>query len=164
MKQWRWFGLVLLLVVGCRAQSRGGSAGQVTETAVPSPLPVPTLDQNSVALGAKVYSQYCAACHGKNLEGEPDWKQQNPDGTFRAPPHDATGHTWHHPDTVLLEAIRLGGARLPDNIGGTSRMPAFADVLTDEEMTAVLDYIKSTWPPDVRQMQWEVTIQSNNMP
>jgi mono/diheme cytochrome c family protein len=79
----------------------------------------------------------------------------NEDGSFRAPPHNQEGHTWHHSDRILVEAIIEGGARLPDNIGGTSNMPAFGEILTDEEITAVLAYIKSSWPEDIRQMQWE---------
>ena len=74
-----------------------------------------------------------------------------------APPHDASGHTWHHGDDVLIESIKLGGARLPDNIGGFSDMPAFEGVLKDEEIAAVLTYIKSTWPEDIRGIQWEQT-------
>lgn len=120
--------------------------------------PVPAFSPDDVALGQQVYAINCAACHGTNLEGEADWKMQNEDGSFRAPPHDATGHTWHHGDELLSEAIRLGGARLPDNIGGTSNMPAFADVLSDEEIAAVLAYIKSSWPEEIRQLQWEATV------
>jgi mono/diheme cytochrome c family protein len=86
---------------------------------------------------------------------------QNEDGSFRPPPHDASGHTWHHGDKTLEEAVKLGGARLPANIGGASNMPAFADVLTDEEITAVLTYIKSTWPEEVRALQWEATLREN---
>ena len=86
--------------------------------------------------------------------------EQNEDGTFRSPPHDASGHTWHHADEALVDAIRLGGARLPDSIGGTSNMPAFDEVLTDEEIAAVLDYLKSTWPPEIRIVQWEQTLRS----
>jgi S-disulfanyl-L-cysteine oxidoreductase SoxD len=122
------------------------------------PPPMPTLDPDAVALGQQVYAQYCAACHGANLEGEADWQSQNEDRSFRAPPHDADGHTWHHSDEVLVEAIQLGGARLPDNIGGTSNMPAYDDILTDEEILAVLAYIKRSWPDNIRQIQWEATI------
>jgi mono/diheme cytochrome c family protein len=91
------------------------------------------------------------------LEGEPEWQGQNPDGSFRAPPHDAGGHTWHHGDRVLLEAIRLGGGRLPAEVGGTSAMPAFAAVLSDREIAAVLSFIKSAWPEEIRAVQWEMT-------
>lgn len=120
--------------------------------------PLPTLHPNAVALGQQVYAQHCAACHGPELEGEPNWQEQNEDRSFRAPPHDASGHTWHHSDAVLIEATRLGGSRLPDNIGGTSNMPAFADSLSDEEILAVLTYIKSSWPDNIRQIQWEATV------
>lgn len=120
---------------------------------------LPTLAPEAIALGASVYADHCASCHGVELEGESDWKVQNEDGSFRAPPHDASGHTWHHGDEMLLEAIRLGGARFEGlNIGGTSDMPAFAETLPGNEMAAVLAYIKSTWPEDIRNLQWEATV------
>lgn len=131
-------------------------------TATPTMPPPPALDADEIALGETVYAQNCAACHGVELEGQPDWKSQNEDGTFKAPPHTADGHTWHHADVQLIEAIQLGGARFADmNIGGTSLMPAYVEILSDEEITAVLTYIKSTWPAEVRQMQWEVTVMSS---
>ena len=98
-------------------------------------------------------AEACAECHGANLEGEPNWKEQNADDTFRAPPHDETGHTWHHGDRQLIDAILHGGERLPDNIGGTSEMPAYEAVLTMEEIHAVLAYIKSSWPDNIREAQ-----------
>jgi len=129
-----------------------------TETVIPTIMPPPTLAPDAIVAGQQVYVQHCARCHGDDLEGQANWKEQNEDGSFRAPPHDADGHTWHHSDKLLIEAIEQGGARLPTNIGGTSNMPAFANVLKDEEITAVLDYIKSTWPDDIRAIQWEQTI------
>lgn len=117
-----------------------------------------TASSEIIQLGETVYVQQCASCHGINLEGQPDWKMQNEDGSFRTPPHDDTGHTWHHGDPTLLEAIRLGGARFNDlNIGGTSNMPAFGDILSDEEITAVLTYIKSTWTEENQGWQEEAT-------
>ncbi len=81
----------------------------------------------------------------------------NEDGSFRAPPHDASGHTWHHGDQTLLDAVRLGGARLqPLNV--ISAMPAYGELLSEQEMTAVLIYIKSTWPKDLQLYQWEATL------
>ena len=119
--------------------------------------PLPTLDEGEITLGRELYAAHCAACHGPELQGEANWQAQNEDGSFRAPPHDASGHTWHHSDSLLLESIRRGGARLPDNIGGTSKMPAFGEILDEEQMTAILTYIKSTWPEDIRLIQWEQT-------
>lgn len=84
------------------------------------------------------------------MEGEAQWKIQNEDDSFRAPPHSADGHTWHHADSILIEAITKGGARYEGlDIGGFSNMPAFEDILTDVEIAAVLAYIKSNWPPDI---------------
>ena len=119
--------------------------------------PLPALDVGEIALGQELYAVHCTRCHGPELRGEANWQTQNEDGSFRAPPHDASGHTWHHSDNLLLETIRHGGARLPDNIGGTSKMPAFAEVLNDRQMAAILTYIKSTWPEDIRLIQWEQT-------
>ena len=131
---------------------------ELAGTPDPEIPPLPILDRDQIALRLGVYETHCASCHGQNLEGEPDWQVQNEDKSFRAPPHDASGHTWHHGDDQLIESIRLGGARLPEEIGGSSNMPAFAEVLSDEEIAAVLTYIKSTWPDDIRAIQWEQTI------
>jgi mono/diheme cytochrome c family protein len=133
------------------------SISELAGTPAPEIPPPPALDPAEIALGQEVYVENCAECHGPNLEGETNWQQQNEDNSFRSPPHDASGHTWHHGDKVLIESIALGGARLPDNIGGFSDMPAYEDTLTEEEIAAVLTYIKSTWLEDIRSLQWEQT-------
>jgi mono/diheme cytochrome c family protein len=73
-----------------------------------------------------------------------------------APPHDASGHSWHHPDGVLFRVTKEGPAAV---VGGgyESDMPAFAGVMTDEEIRAVLTFIKSTWPERERQYQAEMS-------
>ena len=106
-----------------------------------------------IQTGALVYQQQCAACHGANLEGQPDWQQPLPNGLFKAPPHDETGHTWHHDDEYLIERTRTGAAALPADMQPLSTMPAYGDILTEEEITAVISYIKSTWPADIREVQ-----------
>ncbi len=141
--------LWVLLVTACQGAANL-SSGRAGDT-------LPTLAPAEIRLGKTVYEQQCASCHGVNLEGQPDWKVQNEDGSFRAPPHDASGHTWHHGDQTLLDAVRLGGARLqPMNV--VSAMPAYGELLSEEEMTAVLVYIKSTWPGDLQLYQWEATL------
>lgn len=104
------------------------------------------------ALGRPLYGENCASCHGVDLEGQPDWKSRLPSGRLPAPPHDASGHTWHHSDDALFRITKLGPAAV---VGGgyESDMPGFGDVLTDAEIRAVLDYIKSTWPERERQSQ-----------
>ena len=102
-------------------------------------------DAETVLLGQALYGEYCAACHGEQLEGQPDWQSRDADGYLPAPPHDASGHTWHHPDRQLFEITKRGTAAI---VGGgyQSNMPGFADDLTDEEIVSVLAFIKSTWP------------------
>jgi len=104
-----------------------------------------------LALGRARYAEHCAACHGVNLEGQPNWKERSPNGRMPAPPHDATGHTWHHADSDLFLITKKGvEAVVP---GYESDMPAFESVLTDEEIRSVLAYIKSTWPQREREYQ-----------
>ncbi len=137
----------LLLLTGCTSttqESENVMQAQIPELTVTS-VPLPTLSPHAIEQGQTIYATYCADCHGAELQGETEWKVQNEDGTFRSPPHDETGHTWHHGDPTLLAAIRLGGARFEGaGISGTSPMPAFGEILTTEEATAVLSFIKST--------------------
>ena len=107
----------------------------------------------TLELGEQVYAANCAACHGVNLEGQPNWQEPNPDGTWRSPPHDETGHTWHHDDSYLLERIRTGPASLPADMTDLSPMPAYEGILSEEEIQAVLLYIKSQWPADIQNSQ-----------
>lgn len=151
-------GLATLLAA-CQGSGAASNSGR-TPLVLSTVPPLPALDEGEIAAGQQIYVDYCAACHGADLQGEIDWKVQNEDGSFRAPPHDASGHTWHHSDAILLEVIRLGGARLTEDIGGTSNMPAYGEILTGAQIRAVLTYIKSTWPEESREIQWEQTARS----
>ena len=107
-------------------------------------------DTPTINLGGSVYAKNCASCHGANLEGQINWRQRDSNGYLPAPPHDESGHTWHHSDQYLFLMTKYGieemiGKRYPNN------MPAYKDVLTDDEIIAVLSYIKSTWPEQIKQ-------------
>lgn len=115
-------------------------------------------DPAKVALGAKVYAEHCAACHGAKLEGQPNWRKRLPNGRLPAPPHDESGHTWHHPDHVLFAITKNGLVPPYAQKGYESDMPAFDGKLSDEEIWAVLAYIKSKWTsPDVLAVRAEMT-------
>ena len=118
-------------------------------------------DSARLALGAALYGAHCAACHGAELEGEPNWRQRKSDGLLPAPPHDETGHTWHHPDGQLFEITKRGTAAL---VGSNyqSAMGPFGEVLSDDEIRAVLAYIKSRWPENIRTRQAEITERAGN--
>ena len=104
-----------------------------------------------VARGKIVYAQQCASCHGPNLEGQANWRERLPNGRLPAPPHDATGHTWHHSDKELFEMVRNG---IPEIVPGyQTDMPAYKGNLSDADIWAVLSFIQSTWPQDIRERQ-----------
>ena len=109
-------------------------------------------DVELVALGQKIYTAECAACHGVRLEGQPNWRSRLANGSLPAPPHDETGHTWHHPDQLLFDITKHGGAKNAP-AGFVSGMPAFGGKLADRDIWAALAYIKSRWPEPVRQRQ-----------
>jgi mono/diheme cytochrome c family protein len=111
-------------------------------------------DSRQIVQGKSIYEQQCGACHGARLEGQPNWQDRLPSGRLPAPPHDASGHTWHHPDAVLFGITKHGmvpGKYAPPMY--ESDMPAFDGILSDGDIWAVLAYIKSTWPREIRNAQ-----------
>lgn len=138
----RWAALAVAVVAGAAFVwhwTRGG-AGEAA----------------AIASGRTLYTRHCAACHGADLEGQQDWTGRLPTGRLPAPPHDAAGHTWHHGDDTLFRITRDGAAAV---VGGGYRsdMSAFGAVLSDDEIRAVLAYIRSTWPERLRRYQGDVT-------
>ncbi|WP_299869112.1 cytochrome c [uncultured Roseobacter sp.] len=113
-------------------------------------------DPAIVSLGASVYEANCASCHGADLEGQANWRSPDEDGRLPAPPHDETGHTWHHDGDTLFQLTKYGVGALINDPGYASNMPIYDSVLSDEEIIAVLSYIKSTWPEEIRARHTEM--------
>lgn len=109
--------------------------------------------------GREVYEANCANCHGHSLEGQPNWRERGPDGILPAPPHDETGHTWHHPDAVLFATVKSGGQLFMPQ-GMQSGMPGFDGILSDRQIEASIAYIKSHWPSEIRRRQLMLNMQS----
>jgi mono/diheme cytochrome c family protein len=148
----------------------GGAAAAVTTAAILGAVlfwwafdPAGDSASQNVAAGRAVYLQYCAACHERNLEGQPNWQTPLANGKFPAPPHDKTGHTWHHPDKVLV-GITKNGILPYAPTGYKSDMPAFGAVITDDQIAAIWTYIKSTWPSREREYQERMTRQQGGQP
>lgn len=114
------------------------------------------MQNRDIANGEVLYQENCAACHGARLEGQANWQTRNADGTMPAPPHDESGHTWHHDNQLLFDYTALGGQGALAARGITdfqSAMPGFAETLTEEEIWEVLAFIRSTWPERVQRAQ-----------
>ncbi len=106
-------------------------------------------DTRIVERGEQIYAVQCASCHGVDLQGQPDWRTRKADGRLPAPPHDETGHTWHHTDDMIFNSTKFG----PQYVAGPdyqSDMPAYDGVISDDDIVAVLSYIKSRWPAEIR--------------
>jgi mono/diheme cytochrome c family protein len=113
-------------------------------------------DAAQVQRGTRVYGQFCASCHGFRLEGQRDWRKRLASGRLPAPPHDESGHTWHHPDGMLFAMTKDGlGAFAP--AGYETDMPAFGETLSDRQIWDVLAFIKSRWPEAVRSRHKELS-------
>ena len=113
-------------------------------------------DVKQVERGQMIYNKFCAICHGENLEGQPNWRRRKPDGKLLAPPHDETGHTWHHPDEVLFGITKYGLVPPYAPANYKSDMPALDGTLKDSDIWAVLAYIKNRWPDETRAIQAEI--------
>ncbi len=101
----------------------------------------------SVMSGAKLYQNNCSTCHGPTGQGDANWRTPGPDGKFRPPPLNGSGHMWHHPLPVLLSTIRDG------SIAQGGSMPAWKEKLSETEMVDIIAWLQSKWPKEVLE-QW----------
>lgn len=156
MRSAAWLSVVVsgLLLAACSHPPEGSAANRVF---------IDPQDPRLVAMGEPIYFAHCARCHGATLEGEPDWRRRRPDGRLPAPPHDPSGHTWHHPDWELFAMTAQGVTPLapPDY---ETDMPAYRGILTDEEIIAVLAWIKAQWPPEIAAIQQGISERSDPPP
>jgi mono/diheme cytochrome c family protein len=146
-----WAAVLTLLVAAVGWLAWPSDAGAGGSTLRP-------YDDQVVLRGAVVYANNCAKCHGANLEGQPNWRVRLPDGKLPAPPHDETGHTWHHPDSYLI-AVTTHGLEQMLGKAYPNDMPAYGNTLSESDIVAVLSYIKSRWPRPVQARHDQVNAQ-----
>ncbi|MCR4301059.1 MAG: c-type cytochrome [Sulfuricaulis sp.] len=130
---------LMFLLVGCEPSVNVPSA------APPEPSAVNATSPEQMRRGAQLYATNCAACHGAQAEGAPNWQKPGADGKYPAPPLNGTGHAWHHPLAVLKTTIKGGTMRL----GGS--MPAWGGKLDDADIEAVIAWFQSRWPDEIYQ-------------
>lgn len=150
-RRWHTQWSILLLVAGCGGA--GGWGGDARE-------------RREAQLGAAVYAAHCALCHGAQGEGSADWRNRRADGRLPPPPHDSTGHTWHHADGLLFRIVSSGTATAIGDTAHRERygMPALSPPLTPAEIRAVLTYLKRRWTKEQRQRQATLSIEDPFLP
>lgn len=132
------------------AALRRGAALAVAAAALAACTPGSSGSQEQVARGEELYERSCAACHGGATGG---------DIADIPPRHNAQGHTWHHPDCLLVELVQDGMPRRPGLPDDAPTMPAFGDELTEEEIRAILAFVKTWWTEDQLASQERATDQ-----
>jgi mono/diheme cytochrome c family protein len=139
--------LIFLTLTGCNGQVDPGN--QITVLDIP-------FTASHIEQGQELYMQYCSACHGAEGQGQFPDAPLEPDitGRYGAPPHNPTGHTWHHSDDLLMRYLDEGGF---SDLTKFYLMPPFGDVLTHTERMFVIAYIKSLWTPEQRIRQAALT-------
>ncbi len=108
--------------------------------AVASGNAIDPTNQALVTRGKEVYTTYCLSCHGAELRGD------GPAGTgMQPPPADFFApHAQVHSDSDLVYWVKNGKQ-------GTG-MPAFGDKLSNDDVRAVLTYIKSVQQQEADQL------------
>ena len=104
---------------------------------VPAPEVEPTAhDHDLLHQGEQIYSERCAACHGKDGRGVA--------GVY--PPLDGNPSVIEPSGINATRAVLLGGfAPLTETYPRPYSMPPFAQQLTDAEVAAVVSYIRHSW-------------------
>lgn len=145
--------LIILLVAAC---SKAPTPPPPAEVPTESPRRALLIASDpALNLGQQVYNLRCAHCHGYNGEGQLANTIENTMtlGMLTIPPHDSTGHTWQHPDQLLIRTIREGISNPLDQFP----MEPYASVMTDEEIRAVIAYMRLWWTDEQRAHQQRVT-------
>ena len=81
---------------------------------------------NGQASGTSLFGSKCAACHGKDGAGLPNWKQKGQPNLTRSEWQDS------HTDEEIADTIR----------NGKGDMPPFKDKLSDEEIGALVSRVR----------------------
>lgn len=139
------FAMLAALLAGCTDESEPPqpSSAAPQQMSPQSQVSRPKVDEDTLAMGKRVFDNNCAACHGDRGQGAPNWQKPGPDGKYPAPPVNGTGHAWHHPMAALRQTIRNGTLRLGGN------MPPWKDKLSDQEIDAVIYWFQSQWPDEL---------------
>jgi mono/diheme cytochrome c family protein len=117
--------------------AQAGSPGAQAAGAAPSAPSAPVRrDAGTMERGARIYDQRCAYCHGDAGQGAP--------GAY--PPLAGNRAVNLETPVNLIQIVRRGGF-LPATPGNPRPygMPPFGHVLDDDDIAAVLTYVRGSW-------------------
>lgn len=105
--------------------------------------------------GRDQYNLRCAHCHGYDGEGEIQISAVDTLalGMKVVPPHNSSGHTWMHPEQLLVQLVRQGLS----NPLYRFQMPAYGEVMTEEEIRQIFAYISLWWTDSQREHHQALT-------
>ena len=132
-----WGGMILFIILAAGAYFYYQPPDSLSATATPE----------QIALGEQLYSENCLSCHGAKAIGENPAQSrggQKADGSYLSPALNGKGHAWHHPNEMLFSTVKDG------SIAKDSPMRGFKDKLSDDDIVAVLHYVKSLWPDEIQ--------------
>jgi mono/diheme cytochrome c family protein len=92
-----------------------------------------TGDTAKIAKGKEVYAQACALCHGQDGRGNPEWESQV------RPIEFSDCGTTAEPSDLWESIVRSGGKAA----GLHTVMPAFGEAYVDDEIGAVVAYLRT---------------------
>lgn len=115
--------------------------------------PEPQISQETLEKGARLYMTNCQSCHG-DARGE--------GRVLFVPSHGPDGHTWRHSDRNLADIIMNGSDAVHEMMRqminvpeDRPRMPAWRDILSQEDVRAIITHIKTFWTEEQRRFQRE---------
>ena len=134
-----WHGLFTLIVLGTVVNVLVWFTPRQQEVQVA----LPSYPVEQVMAGRELYAANCMTCHGAQGQG---YAQAG----VPAPALNGDMHAWHHPDSQIAGIVRQG-------IG---QMPAVGESWSDEDIAAVLAYIKQWWEPEQLAAQTQTSQQN----
>ncbi len=151
--RWQWVFLLALpiLAAACAPETSGISVQGVG------------LTDADLVQGHVLYTAYCAGCHGDHGQGQFPGAPLEPSpitNRIGAPPHNETGHSWHHSDDLLVRYVLEGGFTDP---AAFYPMPGFGWRLSVDEARQIVGYIMTLWTDEQRMMQQRTTQQEMAM-
>lgn len=130
MKPTRLFPLAILVVLAvswvssANGHTSGMSVNNLTSVPISSKSTSPTVPaDNAVSL----FASKCAACHGKDGAGLPNWKSKGQPNLTKSEWQDS------HTDEEIADTIKNGKGEY---------MPPFKDKLSDEEIIALVSRLR----------------------